>query len=102
MPLPNFTDDELYLINFLKSPNAAGSSYMLAYVVGGVIIAGFAAYFGSIPMMLAAFVVVCSFRIYEERYQMKWMPLWRSIIDKYETACVGEPKIQPDSSDADG
>lgn len=42
-----------------------------------------------IPMMLAAFVMVCGFRIYEERFQNKWMPLWRSIISKYESAASG-------------
>lgn len=101
MSLPDFTDDERYLINFVKSPKAGGSSYMLGYVVGAVIIAGFAAHYGSIPMMLAAFVVVCGFRVYEECYQVKWMPLWRSIVDKYEAACVSESAGRTGDSHAD-
>ena len=92
MPLPDFTADEQYLINSVKSPTAFGrsNSYMWSYLSCGAIIAGFAAYYGSIRMLLSAFVVVCGFRIYEERYQLKWMPLWRSIIAKYESAAVAK------------
>ena len=91
MPLPGFTDDERYLINRVKSPSAnqQSNSYMWSYVIGGVLVAGFAAYYQSISMMLAAFVVVCGFRIYEERFQSKWTPLWKSIIEKYESAAAG-------------
>lgn len=35
-------------------------------------------------MMLAAFVIVVGFRIYEEMFQSKWLPLWPFIISKYE------------------
>ena len=58
----------------------------MAYVITGALLAGFAANFESIPMMLSAFVVVCGFRIYEERFQTKWVPMWQSIIAKYEAA----------------
>ncbi len=103
MLLPEFTNDEQYLINFIKSQNAVGGSslYMWSYVLGGITIAGFAAYFGSIPMMGAAFVVVCGFRIYEDWYQLKWMPAWRSIIAKYEAAAAGNGSNSTDDSDAD-
>ena len=102
MPLPKFTDNENYLINSVKSPIARGpNTYMLTYVVFGACIAGFAAYYGSIAMMVTAFVVVCGFRIYEEWYQKKWEPLWCSIIDKYEAACVRESQDEPDDFDAD-
>lgn len=99
MPLPDFTPDERYLINAVKSPGAAGSwnSYMWGYVIGGAIMAGFAAYHESIPMLLTAFAVVCGFRIYEERCQARWLPLWRSIIEKYEAAALDEQ----DSADSD-
>ena len=91
MPLPDFTDDEQFLINCVKSPSATqqSNSYMWGYVIGGVLVAGFAAYYQSVPMMLAAFAVVCGFRIYEDRFQSKWTPLWKSIIEKYESAATG-------------
>lgn len=97
MPLPDFTDDERYLIDCVKSPNASGgsSSYMWGYLIGGSVIAGFAAYHDNIPMMLVAFVMVCGFRIYEERFQNKWTPLWRSIISKYESAASGTDSEEP-------
>jgi hypothetical protein len=90
MALPNFTTDEQYLINSIRSPKASFStnSYMWGYIIGGSLIAAFAAYHANVLMMLAAFVVVCGFRVYEEHFQLKWMPLWRSIIEKYEAAAV--------------
>ena len=101
MPLPDFTDDERYLINCAKSTaaNAQTNSYMWGYLVGGAVLAGFGAYQSSVPMMLAAFVIVCGFRIYEELFQSKWLPLWRSIIAKYEAAALGDvdPDVDPDS-----
>ena len=91
MPLPNFTDTELYLINFTKSPSSTGqSSYMWGYLIGGAVLMGFGAYHDSVPMMLTAFIVVLGFRIYEEIYQSKWLPVWRSIIEKSEAAAIGE------------
>lgn len=91
MLLPVFTDDEQFLINCVKSPSATQQSnfYMWGYVIGGVLVAGFAAYYQSVPMMLAAFAVVSGFRIYEDRFQSKWTPLWKSIIEKYESAVTG-------------
>ncbi len=90
MPLPEFTSDEQYVIDFVKSPKASSLSiaWMCGYLSGGIVIAGFAAYLGSVPMMGTAFVVVCCFRIWEEWYQTRWLPLWRSIIAKYEAAVV--------------
>jgi hypothetical protein len=101
MPLPDFTSDEQYLINSIRSPKASSnsSSYMWGYVIGGALIAVFAAYYENVLMMLAAFVVVCGFRVYEEHFQLKWMPLWRSIIEKYEAAAISSDK--PVATDAD-
>ncbi len=92
MPFPDFTNDEQYLINCAKSTKANGpaNAYMWGYVVAAAVLAGFGAYHGNVPMMLAAFAVVCGFRIYEEMFQSKWLPLWRSIIAKYEAAALGE------------
>ncbi|HRX80484.1 MAG: hypothetical protein H6821_03725 [Planctomycetaceae bacterium] len=90
MPLPDFTHDERYLVESAKSPRAAyaSSSYMYGYVLPASFFAGIAAYQGSVPMLLTAFVVVCGFRIYEERHQARWLPVWRSVIDKYEAAVL--------------
>jgi len=93
MPLPEFTPDEQYLINSVKSHKSLGTSnsYMWGYLTGGVLLCAFAAYYDNTAMLVAAFLVVCGFRIYEDRWQSKWMPLWRSIIDKYEAAAGCEP-----------
>lgn len=89
MPLPDFTPDEQYLIDSIKSPHAASgsSAYMWAYIIGGGLIACFAAYYESILMLGSAFVAVVGFRIYEEYFQARWLPLWRSVVRKYEDAC---------------
>ena len=54
------------------------------------VLAGFGAFHSSVPMILTAFAVVVGFRIYEEMYHSKWVPLWRSIIVKYEAAAIGD------------
>jgi len=92
MSLPDFTDDEKYLIQCAKSTTATvqTNSYMWGYLVGTAVLAGFGAYHDNTPMMMSAFIVVCGFRIYEEIFQAKWLPLWRSIIAKYESAAHDE------------
>ncbi len=103
MPLPDFTDDERHLINCAKSTaaNSQTNSYMWGYVVAGSVLAAFGAYQSSIPMLLSAFIVVNGFRIYEELFQSKWLPLWRSIIAKYEAACTGVSVDPETDGDAD-
>lgn len=87
MPIPDFTDEERYLIDGLKSQGAAGASqYMAGYLIGAAVLAGFAFYSASLPMMAVAFLLVVGFRIYEELNQRRWTPIWRSIIEKYEEA----------------
>lgn len=88
MTRPEFTADEQYLIRFVQSTTAARqyNSYMWGYLTTGLVLAGFAAYNDSVLMLLSAFVVVCGFRVYEERFQSRWTPVWRSIIEKYEAA----------------
>lgn len=90
MPLPEFDENEQYLINCIKSPKAMdnSSAYMWGYLGSGILIAGFAAYHDNALMMLTSFAIVCGFRIHEERYQSRWLPLWRSIIAKYEAAAM--------------
>jgi hypothetical protein len=89
MPLPNFTADEKYLINYMKSRAVRyASGYMFGYVAGGLLLCGFAVYYDSIALMVSAFLVVCGFRLYEEWYQHKYMPVWRSVLQKYESAVV--------------
>ena len=104
MPLPDFNNDEQYLIGCLKSSKASrtSNSYMWGYIIGSALIAGFAAYYENVWMMLAAFVIVCSFRVYEERLQSRWMPYWQSIIEKYEAAATDADQAAVSDLDQDG
>lgn len=97
MPLPDFTNEEQYAIHCIKARNASRISHspMWGYLAGGAAVAGFGAYCDNTPMLLLAFALICGFRIHEERYQLKWIPVWRSIIEKYEAGCVGEPDDPP-------
>ena len=58
---------------------------MWGYVSGSILLAGCGAYYDSVGVMIVAFIVLVGFRIYEEHYQKRWVPLWRSVIQKYET-----------------
>ncbi len=95
MPIPEFTPDEQLLINSVKSPKnmASLNSYMLAYILSGIILGAFGVYYESVPMMGATIVVLCGIRIYEEWWTSKWMPLWRSVIDKYEDAVAANGMV---------
>lgn len=103
MPLPNFTDDERYLINWAKSTaaNSQTNSYMWGYIIAGSVLAAFGAFQSNIPMLLSAFVVLVGFRIYEEHSQSKWFPLWRSVLEKYESACSGGSTEPESDAEAD-
>jgi uncharacterized membrane protein YhiD involved in acid resistance len=86
MSKPEFTADEQFLVNYVKSTKAVSSSgnYMWGYVSGAILVAGCGFYYESIYVMAIAFVVLIGFRIHEERLHQQWQPLWKSIILKYE------------------
>jgi len=88
MSKPEFTVDEQFLVNSVKSVEAASSSgnYMWGYVSGAILLVGCGIYFENLYVMAIAFVVMIGFRINEERMYARWQPLWRSIIMKYEAA----------------
>ena len=92
MPKPDFTDDEQYLINSVKSTQAYrhSNSYMWGYMAGAIAFFGVSTYHGNIPLMIIAFAILCGFRIYEEWLQAKWQPLWCTIIAKYEASAISE------------
>ncbi len=96
MPIPDFTDNEKYLINHLKSSMATTwNSYMWGYLIGGALVAGYAAYHRDINMMLVAVLIICGFRVYEEYHQRRWTPVWRSILEKYEQAATAGDAATP-------
>ncbi len=92
MPLPEFTHEEQYLISYVKSPDLSKhyNGYMWGYLIGCSVLAGFAAYQQHFGMVLAAFAILCGFRIYEDRYGSRWNPIWRTLIEKYEAAIMAK------------
>ena len=90
MPLPDFTADERYLISWVKSSAGGRDSFMWTYIATGIMTGAVAAYYDSIPFMVVALAVVCGSRLIEEWYQARWLPVWRSLIGKYETAALGK------------
>lgn len=77
-------------VKALESTTLWLNTFMWGYLFGGALLAGFGAYHEHVPMMLTALAVVCGIRIYEEWLHQKGMPLWRSIISKYEAALDGD------------
>lgn len=96
MPRPDFTPDEQYLVNYAKSPTARrnAGAFTWGYVMGGIALGCCGAYYKSVELMVVAFALVIGFRIYEERYQRRWDPVFRSLIAKYEAALVDPAKSQ--------
>ena len=87
--MPNFTNEEQYLIDSAKVDKGGLNTFMWGYMASGLLLAGFAGFYGNTLMMASAFVVICGFRIYEERHQSRWSPVFLAIINKYEAA-IGE------------
>jgi hypothetical protein len=90
MPKPTFTPKELYLINSLKSNENSSNYYMWNYLTVGFIMAALGAQQGNYVLMWCALAIIAGYRIYEERHQKKYEHVWRSIIDKYESALSTE------------
>ncbi len=88
MPLPDFTDEEQYLINAVKLSSARGqlNSFMWAYLISTAGLACAGVYYNNVGLAFTAVVGICFFRIYEEVSQSKWGPHWYSIIVKFENA----------------
>jgi len=88
MPLPEFTDEEQYLISFWKSESATTqtNTQMWGYLLCAAAVAVFGFYYKDPVMSLLAFVLVFGFRVHEEYSQKKWAKPLRSIILKYEAA----------------
>lgn len=92
MEYPDFTTAERHLIDLVKlSPQPGESMRMWTYILSGLVISGLAAYFQNTVMMYAALIVVCAFRIQEDREYSRWMPIWKSVIEKYEAGFRDSP-----------
>ena len=76
------------------------ASFMWGHLIGTALFAGFALFHGDDMMIVGALVIVFGFRIYEARYQSRWSPHWRSIIDKFENA-VSDGEQNGGASDED-
>jgi len=88
MPLPEFTPDEQFFINYIKSSRASSmwNSPMWAYVIGSALLCAYAVPYKQMSLMVVAFVILVGYRIFEHCQEMKWQPICRSIIEKYEAA----------------
>lgn len=92
MPRPDFTDEEQYLIDVVKSKMASEGqlSASIGMVVSTGVLAAFGFYHRNVEMVLGAFIVLVGYQIYVELTQARVTPQWRNIITKYESACDDE------------
>ena len=103
MTRPNFTADETYLISYVKSSHGRpANSYMWGYLISSSFVFGFGVYQASIPVMVIAFIVLVGFRLYEEWYGSKWTPIWRCIVEKFESALDGDTAGRTSPNDNGG
>lgn len=95
MPLPDFTDEEQYLINAVKlsQSNRRPDSFMWAYLLSSAGLGFAGTYYNNPGLAFTAVVAICCFRIYEEFHQSKWGPYWYSIITKFEEAARGTDAV---------
>lgn len=89
MPSPQFTVQEQYLIDNVKAGCRGWNVAMLAYVGLCTAMCAFGAWQNSVPLLVVAVLVVCLNRVLEYWDRSStWLPIWRSIIEKYETAAL--------------
>ena len=93
MPLPEFTPEEQFFINYMKSQKYADSSYTWGYVLGVIAVFAFGVYYDVFLITAGAFIGIIL--IYELSGQAKWAPLWHSIINKYESAPTETDRADP-------
>lgn len=87
MKSPQFTTEENYAISYTRSRESSTANYYLVgYALSTSLIFGYGAYHSYIPVMVIAFSVFVSFRLYEEYHGLRWHSVWRSILDKYDAA----------------
>jgi hypothetical protein len=87
MPYPDFTDDERYLIASARySPQMVGSPTTWGYLIPSCILFTYAVYNQSFNAMIAAFLVIGAFRLWDIAYEHRWSKVWGSIIRKYDAA----------------
>jgi hypothetical protein len=98
--MPEFTDEEQYLISAVRAEQQGSNTYMWTYVCCALLLAGTSAFYGNPWGVLSAVVVVCGFRLYEEYYQARWTPVWKSVIRKYEQAILDASRPQAGSANA--
>lgn len=87
MSKPEFTAEEQYVISFVQQDKTGTwHPYVVSQFVLGVALAAMAVYVNSLYLAVCGICILVGYRIYEDRYQSRWTPVWRSIIEKYETA----------------
>jgi hypothetical protein len=94
MSLPQFTPEEQFVVSILKStlPVSRFNALMWGYLVSGSILGGVAMYYSNIHVMAISLILIVGFRLYEEWYQSRWQPVYRSVVMKYESALIDNSK----------
>ncbi len=86
MPLPEFTSQERYLIGHVKSGFRGCNVSIAAHLTVCLVMAAFGMIQKNMPLMAFAVLILAVQRVVESWQQSHWIPVWRSIFEKYEAA----------------
>jgi hypothetical protein len=91
MKRPDFTDAEQEAIKRLMDFRGDPSGFVSAYLGAGFGFFLVALLLGSMWMLAVVLLFVCCCRLYEEWHYRPTVPMWKSVIGKYEAAIASIP-----------
>jgi hypothetical protein len=90
MARPLLTPHEAFLLNAIRTQDRSTLKIaMWSYLISAGAIAAWGVAINEMVIVFIAFFIVVAFRILEERSQDRWIPDWRSLIEKLDNCCDG-------------
>jgi hypothetical protein len=90
MARPQLTPHEALLLNAIKTQDRSTLKIaMWSYLISAGAIAAWGVAINEMVIVFIAFFIVVAFRILEERTQDRWVPHWRSLLEKLDGCCDG-------------
>lgn len=90
MERPEFTSEELFVINYYKARKHLGDTFWadIGYVLPSAIFAGWGIYAENALVAAIGYTILLLFKFREMFYSVKWAKIFGGIFEKYEAALV--------------